>query len=1553
MTRSKDRKGRNLFARFIEWFFGRACQPRILFEQFQPKILMSVTWAGGSSGIWNDPNHWLDGATNRLPTAGDDVIINTAAVITVDTTGNPTIKSLTIDSVGVSINLNGHNLTSTNDLEISGTVAHPGTLTLSNSATTSNTLALTLGNINVAVTANTIGKLVVTGSTVAITGKRLCVGTGNNSLGTLRVGDGASITAVATFSNFGGKDQQAAGSTLGGMADVSVNGGGQLYTHGLKAAGRGGAADATTIEVTGDSSYWSDNFSLTIGDGAAADAVYFTADDSAAISTREVLARKQGVGSHVEVWITNNARWDNSNRFVLDGSDVKLNPGEYDHPIIMEIDDARLSSGVFVIGDDLGNASFSSYGGIIDISSDFVVGKGNHGTANFALIGDGTNITAGNVSFASKGGSFLTISGEVLFTVSHNLEAGVLDKDMGTWNSLTISNGAHVIVYEEVILVGGIAPLGAKMSAPSATILTISGDSASMPSTLESNGFVSHDGNQIDILDGGYIHTTQSPSLSHDTRGKIEGISVNGRKSKWKYDEILLAGGWVIGDGLAEGDILTFGSSNTLFAAGDRYIVDGDGYLVSNGTNSVNSFGALSVKGAFDGDAGFAEYVALGTASGISSLLSISNVASIAGCIAPQIVAIPVDANYTSHTYTAGTEFTILTAGTISGTFTLSSYNSYGSTSSAGNYVWGSALPLSMNLPVLADGLRWVLDKVHVSAGTASTDSLVLRVATAKPVIDDVAPVGSPYGVDQHYVLKFTANELAAAGGVPFVVQAEGRVNLQDGNGTHMPSDGATVGNWSTVSGALFSSSPDTAGHYYGTITLQMGSTYNLRVLANTADGGQFASDAYTFAAPLPSNSTSAGFAVTTPYGAGTLPTLTVNAGYNIITDPNAGFPFYHAWARTAGNVFAEQWHNFGGYTGYMPLVTTYFNGAGAATEFLIEWTQGTNSGYATVTNTASADSYATAESNSSYGILGVEFLNAGGGSTYAGRNGTESSWAWGGTPYAPDAGFGNHAGVLSRIGLSNTASTYTKMSTVSYDSSHVTAPDGLLAVAVGDAAGVGLSAINLSWNDQSDNETGFLVERGIFHSSNGTDVTWSTLATVTGSAYRDTMDWGTLSAYGVTYRVSAVNSSTASTVTVLSSAVLWKHFIYTPSNGTVTLTQGSGTLTLRDGGATTAYKVWDVNLLTVDCGTVSASSEVVVFDQRTANISTGLVNLAGAGTLTLQVVDGEMEFGSDAGAWAGNLTVRASSGAEVTFSAGQSLAGLVVDSGAEMTLEAGSVVGTIANAGTLVFDSADSIWVLGAYTGTGGLDHEGDGEVTLLGAASYSGVTTIATGTLVFGGGEAHSVAGVVGSGTLMVAAETALESDGVVMAGGSWVVEGLQVIRNSTGGNGGGAYVMYAGGSASTALSGTCIAASLTFGLEGVLDLGNNGLILQAADSTSKATMIAAIAGTVVEGVQVVSATAATASGVLAMVVADNGHMGASYFGGLTVDSNSILVTQALIADGNFDGYVNSADRILWSSHFGSSGVYSVRYGDFNNDGLVNSGDLPLWNTHFGNHL
>jgi len=179
---------------------------------------------------------------------------------------------------------------------------------------------------------------------------------------------------------------------------------------------------------------------------------------------------------------------------------------------------------------------------------------------------------------------------------------------------------------------------------------------------------------------------------------------------------------------------------------------------------------------------------------------------------------------------------------------------------------------------------------------------------------------------------------------------------------------------------------------------------------------------------------------------------------------------------------------------------------------------------------------------------------------------------------------------------------------------------------------------------------------------------------------------------------------------------------------GTLTLTGTSsysggttisaGTLQLGSGGTTGSITG---NVLNNSVLAFNRSDDVNFTDVISG---TGSLSKLGAGTLTL-------------------------TGAN-TYSAGTTISAGTLQIGNGGT--AGSITGNVVNNGNLAFNRSDNLSFESVISGTGSLNKLGAGTLTLTGANTYSGGTTVSAGTLQIGnGGTSGSITGdVVSNGTL-----------------------------------------------------------------------------------------------------------------------------------------------------------------------------------------------------------
>ncbi|SFU11553.1 autotransporter-associated beta strand repeat-containing protein [Mesorhizobium sp. YR577] len=154
-----------------------------------------------------------------------------------------------------------------------------------------------------------------------------------------------------------------------------------------------------------------------------------------------------------------------------------------------------------------------------------------------------------------------------------------------------------------------------------------------------------------------------------------------------------------------------------------------------------------------------------------------------------------------------------------------------------------------------------------------------------------------------------------------------------------------------------------------------------------------------------------------------------------------------------------------------------------------------------------------------------------------------------------------------------------------------------------------------------------------------------------------------------------------------------------------------------------------------------------------------------------------------------------------------------------------GSLYGDIVNNSVLKFDRSDDDLVLGGViSGTGSVEQAGTGTTTLTAENTYSGGTTISSGTLQLGdGGTSGSIAGdVVNNGTLALnRIDAELVLDGVISGTGALVQKGANGAATLTGNN------TYTGGTTIEATSRLILGDGGTSGsIAG--DVVNNGLLV-----------------------------------------------------------------------------------------------------------------------------
>ena len=253
--------------------------------------------------------------------------------------------------------------------------------------------------------------------------------------------------------------------------------------------------------------------------------------------------------------------------------------------------------------------------------------------------------------------------------------------------------------------------------------------------------------------------------------------------------------------------------------------------------------------------------------------------------------------------------------------------------------------------------------------------------------------------------------------------------------------------------------------------------------------------------------------------------------------------------------------------------------------------------------------------------------------------------------------------------------------------------------------------------------------------------------------------------------------------------------------------------------------------------GTGSITSSQAVQDNGTFDISgatsaISILSLGGAGTVVLGGQQLRLTSAVDTftGTISGSGGLTVAGGVE-TLDGNNSYTGGTIISGGTLVLgnadTSGSILGNIANSGTLEFNRTDSITFGQIISGTGAVT-TGSGTVTITAPQTYGGVTTISTGTLALSGnGSIANSQTVVDAGTFDISATTgasikSLSSSGTVTLGAQTltITQANAVFSGVIGGTGG---LILSGGTqyltgVNTYTGGTTITG-------GTLQLGNGG--------------------------------------------------------------------------------------------------------------------------------
>lgn len=273
----------------------------------------------------------------------------------------------------------------------------------------------------------------------------------------------------------------------------------------------------------------------------------------------------------------------------------------------------------------------------------------------------------------------------------------------------------------------------------------------------------------------------------------------------------------------------------------------------------------------------------------------------------------------------------------------------------------------------------------------------------------------------------------------------------------------------------------------------------------------------------------------------------------------------------------------------------------------------------------------------------------------------------------------------------------------------------------------------------------------------------------------------------------------------------------------------GNGTLTLTGnntyGGATT---ISSGTLAAGANNTLSSSSAVTI--SSTAALSIGstaqsIGSLAGGGSVATLSGGSLTAGGNDASTiYSGTISgagalIKTGSGTLTLSKVNSYTGGTTIAEGTLLLANGANMTGNILNQATFAIDRTDSLTYSGIISGTGGLTKAGAGVFTLTGANTYSGATTISSGTFLAGA-----------NNTLSSASAFAVSSGATLGLGST-----SQTIRSLTGN---GSVTSAAGGSLTVGGDNTSTTFSGVLSGSGALIKTGTGILTLTGDNTSTGT-------------------------------------------------------------------------------------------------------------------
>jgi len=344
---------------------------------------------------------------------------------------------------------------------------------------------------------------------------------------------------------------------------------------------------------------------------------------------------------------------------------------------------------------------------------------------------------------------------------------------------------------------------------------------------------------------------------------------------------------------------------------------------------------------------------------------------------------------------------------------------------------------------------------------------------------------------------------------------------------------------------------------------------------------------------------------------------------------------------------------------------------------------------------------------------------------------------------------------------------------------------------------------------------------------------------------------------------------------------------------GVTTVNLDGGTLTLGTGGRFTAAPVV----------TGSSNAALALAGNEAIGSLAGAANITlGSGTLTIGSADTSTTYSGTISGEGGLVKVGNGS---LTLSGTTTATGGLTISAGELIGTTASLVGNIANSGTLTFTQEGNGAYEGTLSGAGGLTKSGAGAVTLSGNNSeFSGATTISAGSLVVGNANA------LGSGAITLAGGT-LTADGSprTLANAVTINANVGLAAASSGtltlsgavNLGNGTRTLTVGSGATTVLTGGYGTGGIAKAGTGTLVLGSSGTLTSLALSSGSLRIAEGAAVTTTASQLSTSAnTLLEISGTLRSTLTGTGWTAPS--GNVTVGANGVVIQQGNSAVTNF---------------------------------------------------